>query len=271
MPELPEVQTILDALTPLILNIPIRDVLIHWPGVVDRPPTDVFRAELRGRAVISTWRRGKYMLFGLDDGNTLVMHLRMTGKMRVVPSTAALHKHDRLSLRLANDHDWRFKDQRKFGRAYLVADAAEMIAKLGPEPLGDDFTAAYLHDHIAQRRAPIKSLLLDQRLVAGIGNIYADEILFMAHIHPRRPGADLSLDDTRKLVEAIRHVLQQALAEMGTTLRDYRRPDGSPGAFQNHLQVFRRTGQPCYACGAPIQRIVVGGRSTHFCPREQPA
>ncbi len=270
MPELPEVQTILDALTPLILHQTIHDIHIHWPGVVDRPPTEVFRAELRGRSVVKSKRRGKYMLFGLDDGQTLIMHLRMTGKMRVVPAQSPLQRHDRLSFAFENGQTWHFNDQRKFGRAYLVADAAEIVSKLGPEPLGADFTPANFHARIARRRAPIKSLLLDQRLVAGIGNIYADEALYRARIHPLRTGAELSLADAATLVDAIRQVLQQALAEMGTTLRDYRRPDGSAGSFQNSLSVFRRTGQPCLSCGAPISRIVVGGRSTHFCPREQP-
>ncbi len=269
MPELPEVQTILDALLPHIVERTIQDVLLHWPGVVDRPPADVFVAEMRGRRILAGRRRGKYLLFALDDGNTLIMHLRMTGEMRVVPAGQPLHAHDRLSFVLDNGQAWRFKDMRKFGRAYLVAGADEIIGKLGPEPLGPAFTAPALRARLQRRRAPIKSLLLDQRLVAGIGNIYADEALYRAGIHPLRLGADLRPEEVERLVEAVQQVLRQALAEMGTTLRDYRRPDGSVGSFQNSLMVFRRTGQPCYTCGAPIQRIVVGGRSTHFCPQEQ--
>lgn len=269
MPELPEVQTIMDALLPSILQQRIDDVSILWEGVIDRPPAAVFVDWMRGRQVVKADRRGKYMLFGLDDDRTLVMHLRMTGEMRVTPAAEPYHKHDRLVFHLENGRDWRFKDMRKFGRAYLVEDAQEVIWKLGPEPLADDFSADYLADKLKGRTAPIKSLLLDQRLVAGIGNIYADEALFRARIHPLREGGSLRMHELCDLVMAIKDVIAQALSEMGTTLRDYRRPDGSAGEFQNSLQVFRRTGEPCPSCGMPISRIVVGGRSTHFCPKEQ--
>ncbi len=269
MPELPEVQTILDALAPLILEQKIQSVTALWPPVVDRPELALFTTWLQGRRVMAVDRRGKYMLFRLDDDRWLVMHLRMTGKMRVEDATAPIRPHDRLILHLADGRDWRFEDQRKFGRVYLVEDHAEVTGKLGPEPLTDAFNPEYLARRLAKRTAPIKSLLLDQRIVAGIGNIYADESLFRARIHPLRPGGSLSSGELHLLVEAVKVVLSQALAEMGTTLRDYRRPDGSVGAFQNKLMVFRRTDQPCFSCGAPIQRIIVGGRSTHFCPREQ--
>ncbi|HEY53772.1 MAG TPA: bifunctional DNA-formamidopyrimidine glycosylase/DNA-(apurinic or apyrimidinic site) lyase [Caldilineae bacterium] len=269
MPELPEVQTILEALAPSILEQPIDDVSVLWPGVIDRPPPSVFVDWMRGRRVVNINRRGKYMLFGLDDERTLVMHLRMTGEMRMTPAAEPYHKHDRLAFHLANGRDWRFKDMRKFGRAYLVEDPEEVIWKLGPEPLSAAFSADYLAARLRGRTAPIKSLLLDQRLVAGIGNIYADESLFRARIHPLREGGSLRMVEISALVGATRDVIQQALAEMGTTLRDYRRPDGSVGEFQNSLQVFRRTGEPCPSCGTPISRIVVGGRSTHFCANEQ--
>ncbi len=209
------------------------------------------------------------MLFRLDDERWLIVHLRMTGKMRVTPADTPLRPHDRLIFHLANQQEWRFEDQRKFGRVYLVEDAEAVIGKLGPEPLKEDFDAAYLTRVLARRTAPIKSLLLNQRIVAGIGNIYADESLFRARIHPTRRGGSLSADEIERLVAAIKEVLMQALSEMGTTLRDYRRPDGTVGAFQNRLQVFQRTSEPCPACGTPIQRIVVGGRSTHFCPHDQ--
>ncbi len=269
MPELPEVQTILDALTPLLLHQPIAAVIVRWEGVIDRLPAAVFAAEMQGRCIVAVERRGKYMLFRLDDDRWLVMHLRMTGEMRVVLPSEPLAAHDHLIFRLANGREWRFHDTRKFGRAHLVSHAEEVIGKLGPEPLSDRFTAASLAAALAGRKAPIKSLLLDQRLIAGIGNIYADEALFHARIHPLRPGGSLQPAELEALVTAIRTVIRQALAEMGTTLRDYRRPDGSFGNFQNSLQVFRRTGEPCPSCGAPISRIVVGGRSTHFCPQEQ--
>lgn len=269
MPELPEVQTILDAIAELILDQPIADVIVGWEGVIDRPPLPVFINDLRGRRVTDVERRGKYMLFHLDDGRWLVMHLRMTGSMRVASPSQPRDKHDHLILKLEDGREWRFNDTRKFGRAYLAWDPAEVTHRLGPEPLSDDFSSPYLAEVLSGRRAPIKSLLLDQRLVAGIGNIYADEALYRARIHPLRPGGSLDVNEVAAVAAAVKSVLAQALTEMGTTLRDYRRPDGSMGSFQNSLQVFRRTGEPCPTCGAPIRRIIVGGRSTHFCPQEQ--
>jgi formamidopyrimidine-DNA glycosylase len=270
MPELPEVQTVLDAIAPLIIGQTIVGVLVGWEGVVGGPPLPIFCRELVGRSVVGVERRGKYMLFRLDDGRWLVMHLRMTGQMRVVLASTPRDKHDHLSFRLQDGREWRFNDSRKFGRAWLVAEPSEVTRTLGPEPLGDDFSAGYLAQALAGRRAPIKSLLLDQRLAAGIGNIYADEALYRAGIHPLRPGGSLNEQEMARLAGAIKAVLRQALAEHGTTLRDYRRPDGSIGSFQNSLQVFRRAGEPCPGCGAAIRRLVVGGRSTHFCPEEQP-
>lgn len=269
MPELPEVQTIAAALAHLVVGRVILDVNVRWPGVVDRPDVETFTTALRGRRVTAVSRRGKYLQCALDDGRWLLFHLRMTGEMRVLPATTALDPHEHLILHLENGLDWRFKDTRKFGRAYLVADPAEVVGKLGPEPLDPAFSPAYLAQALAGRKAPIKSLLLDQRLVAGLGNIYADEALFRARIHPLRPGGSLEPAEIVGLVEAIREVITQAVADMGTTLRDYHRPDGSVGRFQNRLQVFRRQGEPCPVCGAPVQRIVVGGRSTHFCSHEQ--
>lgn len=269
MPELPEVQTILDAIAVLIIDQPIADVIVGWEGVIDRPPLPVFVNELRGRHVTGVERRGKYMLFRLDDGRWLVMHLRMTGRMRVAAASEPRDRHDHLILQLEDGREWCFNDTRKFGRAYLVTDPADITHRLGPEPLSDDFSPAYLTAALTGRRAPIKSLLLDQRLVAGIGNIYADEALYRARVHPLRPGGSLDAQEVAEVAAAVKSVLAQALTEMGTTLRDYRRPDGSVGSFQNSLQVFRRTGEPCPTCGAPIRRIIVGGRSTHFCPEEQ--
>ncbi|NOX61064.1 MAG: bifunctional DNA-formamidopyrimidine glycosylase/DNA-(apurinic or apyrimidinic site) lyase [Chloroflexi bacterium] len=269
MPELPEVQTILDALAPLIWEQVIVDVSVLWPGVVDRPSVDEFVAAVRGRRVVQTSRRGKYMLFQLDDACWLIMHLRMTGNMRVVFREEPVQPHDRLVFHLENGRDWRFNDTRKFGRAYLVSDPDEVVGKLGPEPLDESFSAAYFIEKLAGRRAAIKTLLLDQRIVAGVGNIYADEALFRARVHPLRAAGSLQPREIAALVDAVKGVIAQALDEMGTTLRDYRRPDGSVGEFQNSLQVFRRTGRPCPRCGAMIERIVVGGRATHFCPVEQ--
>ena len=269
MPELPEVQTVLDALTPLVIGHRIIDVTALWERVIDRPSLPTFRQGLIHRAVVEGQRRGKYLLFRLDNDRWLVMHLRMTGELYMATEATPLDRHDRLILHLTDGSQWRFKDQRKFGRVYLIDHPHEIVGKLGPEPLSDALSAEYLAARLAQRAAPIKSLLLDQTLIAGLGNIYVDESLFRARLHPLRRGGSLTVSELDALVEAIRAVIHQALAEMGTTLRNYRRPDGSIGEFQNSLHVFRRTGKPCPLCGTPIQRIVVGGRSTHFCPYDQ--
>ncbi len=270
MPELPEVQTIAMALAGLVVERTIGDVSARWPGIVDRPDVATFVATMRGRRVTAVSRRGKYLQCALDNDLWLLMHLRMTGEMRVLPATVAFDPHEHLIFHLEHGLDWRFRDTRKFGRVYLVADPAEVVGQLGPEPLDPAFSPTYLAQALAGRKAPIKSLLLDQRLVAGLGNIYADEALFRARIHPLRGGGSLKPTELTALVEAIRDVITQAIAEMGTTLRDYHRPDGSVGHFQNRLQVFRRQGEPCPRCGAILQRLIVGGRSTHFCPHDQP-
>ncbi len=270
MPELPEVETVLRTLEPRLHGRAVQDVRCTWPRLIETPALPEFQAGLMGRRFCTFRRRGKYMLFGLDDGQTLVVHLRMTGDLRLWPRERAADtppdKHTHLILTLDGGDELRYRDPRKFGRFWLVPDPDLVVGKLGPEPLDPAFTPQDLARRLAGRRAPIKALLLDQRILAGVGNIYADEALFRAGIDPRRPAGSLQAEEVAALHAALREVLAQAVQARGSSLRDYAPPDGTPGTYQEQHQVFRRTGQPCPRCGTPIQRVTVAQRSTHFCP-----
>ena len=270
MPELPEVETIVNQLRPCLLERRIVAVWIGWERIVDRPPAEIFCQRLRGQTFADARRRGKFLLFPLHGGDTLLVHLRMTGNLLLQPSSVEPDQHTHAVLTLDDGHCLHYRDVRKLGRLYLVDDPQEVIGGLGPEPLAADFDAAALAARLAGRRARIKSLLLDQHILAGLGNIYADEALFRAGIHPLRPGHSLTVAEIARLHTAIRAVLSEAIAARGSTLRDYRSAEGQPGRFQERLRVFRREGEPCPRCRTPLARIRVGGRSTYFCPRCQP-
>ena len=269
MPELPEVETTIQELRPDLLGRRIEGVEALWPGVVAMPPLPDFERRLQVRRIIALGRRGKFILLSLDSGDTLIVHLRMTGHLGVVdPETPPL-KHLRLRFSLDDGRELRFTDARMFGRAYLVSDPQEVLGALGPEPFDPTFTPQALAERLNGRRAPVKSLLLDQRLIAGIGNLYADEALFYAGISPRRPAASLSLEEFARLHLAMQRVLWEGIEDRGTSVDNYRRPDGSKGNHGERLAVYGRTGQPCPRCGTAIERTVIGGRGTHYCPRCQ--
>jgi formamidopyrimidine-DNA glycosylase len=274
VPELPEVETYMRALAPQLKGKEIVDAQIFWPRIVAQPDPSLFLDLIRGRRFDTFGRRGKYMLFGLDSAETLIIHLRMTGELRVQPAHVDLDKHTHLLLNLKGGERIHYRDQRKFGRVWLVDDVESVLHKLGPEPLSEDFSAARLAIALAGRSAPIKALLLDQSIVAGVGNIYADEALFRAGINPRRPSGHLDESALARLHEAVCWVLQMGIDLRGSSLgsgpQNYLPPNGIPGAAQESHQVFRRTGQPCPRCGQPIQRIVIAQRSTHFCAQCQP-
>ena len=273
MPELPEVETFVAELRPHLVGRRIASARVLWPRTIAGSDPETFEVHLAGQQITALDRRGKYLLCRLESGDTLIVHLRMTGRLEIVPphSPALSDPHVRAWFGLADGDYLVFNDTRKFGRIWLVADAQQVLLALGPEPLAWDFTAAVLGERLRGRRAAIKALLLDQTVIAGLGNIYADEALFLAGIHPLRPGGSLSDDEVRRLHEAIRQVLAEAIGQRGTTLRDYRPPYGAQGAFQNQLRVYQQTGQPCSRCGTSIQRIRVTQRSTHFCPSCQPS
>ncbi|MCC6454892.1 MAG: bifunctional DNA-formamidopyrimidine glycosylase/DNA-(apurinic or apyrimidinic site) lyase [Caldilineaceae bacterium] len=276
MPELPEVETYVRELEPELTGRTITAARVFWSRTIAEPLAEEFPARIAGLGFDTFERRGKYMLLGMSDGSTLIVHLRMTGKLLILPSEREPDKHTHVVMELDNGLTLHYNDPRKFGRIWLVPDRTTVLAKLGPEPLADEFEIDDFGARLVGRTAPIKALLLDQRLVAGVGNIYADEALFRAHIHPGRAGGSLTPDEIERLHAAVRDVLAAGIRRRGSTLggsslQNYLRPGGLPGDFQNEFLVFRRTGQPCLVCGTPIARIVIAQRSTHFCPTCQPA
>jgi formamidopyrimidine-DNA glycosylase len=266
MPELPEVETIKNELLPHVLGRKINSVDIFWEKMVRQPSVTEFRSRVIGRGITGLSRRGKYLFFHLGSGDVLVMHMKMTGSLLVDPTD---HRFTRAILHLDNGVAIHFWDPRKFGVMWLDKDETAVEAMLGPEPLGDDFTSEVLAGLLRQRTAPIKPVLLDQSIIAGIGNMYADEALFEAKIHPLKPAGKLSGDDIERLHDAIRHVLRKALKKKGASVRNYIRPDGSPGTAHDEFNVAHGVGKNCPRCGTSIQRIVVRGRGTYLCPKCQ--
>ncbi len=268
MPELPEVETVRRELIPLLVGKHITRVDIRWPRLVDRPTVEEFVHHLTGRAIVDIRRRGKFLIFDLDTGQHWIVHLRMTGRF-YLRDTAQPDKHTHALLFLSDERVLHYRDQRKFGRFYLVSDAEEVVGSLGPEPLGDTWQPHDLAEALKRHRAAIKSLLLDQRIVAGLGNIYADEALFLAGIHPARPGHTLTAEEVQRLHRAVRQVLEEAIAARGSSVSTYVPPSERRGSYQQQRRVYHRAGASCPRCGTPIERIKISGRSTHFCPRCQ--
>jgi formamidopyrimidine-DNA glycosylase len=271
MPELPEVETVARGLQASLVGRTIAGVEVRWPRSVIPPDPTAFARRLMGQTVTSVGRRGKWLVIALSDGDTLLVHLRMTGQLVLEAGEGPDDQHVRVLFLLEDGGRLRFSDMRKFGRLWLVDDPAAALGALGPEPLGDGFTAARLGEMLARRRGRIKSLLLDQRFLAGLGNIYADEALWQACIHPLRQADSLSPAEVRRLHRAIRSVLRAAISSGGTTLPDrtYRQTDGRSGEFASRLAVYGQEGQSCPRCGTPIERVMVNQRGTHFCPRCQ--
>lgn len=240
------------------------------PLLLDRPLAAI-RAELTGRSIREVGRRGKYLLFFLDSGRIWTAHLRMTGRLVWRASDAPPEPFERGRVRFASGFDLRWCDLRKFGRWAIVSCAGELDAKLGPEPLDDEFTPEFLEAALRRHRAPVKAVLLDQRRVAGLGNIYADEALFAAGVRPDTPAHMLDKEAVERLHRAIREVVERGIEHRGASFRDYADVQGEEGNEQMYVRVFRRTGKPCYQCGTPVVRVVLAGRGTHYCPRCQPA
>jgi formamidopyrimidine-DNA glycosylase len=270
MPELPEVETVVRALRQPLLGRTITEVRNYWPRHIATPSLAELQRRIHGRRITAVNRRGKYLLFPLDDGQTLIIHLKMSGHLAVVSSQSPSDKYTHTIFALENGQELRFRDMRKFGKVYLVEDVAEIVGGLGPEPLEDEFTVAVLQERLNGRQRALKPLLLDQSFIAGVGNIYADEALFYAGLHPERRAHRLTQAEIEALYAAVQKVLRLGIEREGASIDKYTKPDGSKGDMQNAVAVFRRTGQPCYQCETPIIRIVLGGRSTHFCPTCQP-
>lgn len=271
MPELPEVETVARGLRAPLIGRSIVSVTVSWPRTIARPDVDEFVSRIVGCRVVSVDRRGKYIVITLNQGHILI-HLKMSGRLLVLSAGIPPDPHVRLCFRLDDGRQLHFRDVRKFGRVYWVDDPAQVTAGLGPEPLSADFTLDQFRRLLARRSGRLKSLLLNQEFVAGLGNIYADEALFSARLHPLRRADSLTPEEQESLHGAIRSVLGQAVLSRGTTLDDggYVDADGQPGGFQGRIAVYGRGGELCLRCQTPVERIVVGGRSTHFCPSCQP-
>jgi formamidopyrimidine-DNA glycosylase len=268
VPELPEVETIRAQLAPRLEGRTLVRVEILDPRLTR--PYDLFEVteELEGDTVLSVERRGKYLVLRLESGLDLLVHLRMTGSFGFAPVS-----HERAVFLLDDGSRLGYRDVRRFG-TWLVVEPGELepylAGKNGPEPLGRRFTAAWLAGQLARRRAPLKAVLLDQRVVAGLGNIYADEALWRARLNPEQPANGLDEDEVARLRRAIRAALRAGIERQGSTLRDYATPDGSAGSMQDEFRVYGRDGLPCPRCRTEIAKTRVGGRGTWFCPRCQP-
>ncbi len=274
MPELPEVETYVRELEPELAGRTVVSAAVTWRKTIAEPSVEQFSNAIVGQKFVSFGRRGKFMLLGLEGGDCLIVHLRMTGKLLVQAPDTPVDKHTHVVLELDDGRQLHYNDARKFGRLWLVHDTEPVLQKLGPEPFSHDFNIGWFAERLAGRKASIKALLLDQSVVAGVGNIYADEALFDAGIHPVRAGGTLEESEIEQLAESVRDVLQRGIDRQGSSLGDsgaqnYVRPGGEAGGFQEEHKVFRRTGKPCFVCDTPIERIVLAQRSTHFCPNCQ--
>lgn len=269
MPELPEVQTVVDTLKPRVLGQRIAQVLLHRSDVLTPRETDL-PARLTGRAVKSIERRGKRIVFTLDNGERFYIHLGMTGRLSVQAASEPLIPHTHLVIKLGGHgaSELRFSDPRRFGGIWWLGNEEIGDADMGPEPLRT--RPDQLAKRLSKTTRAIKNALLDQTVLAGLGNIYVDESLFAAGIHPLTQADALSREQVARLNRAIKSTLRRALRHRGSTLRDYRDAEGAAGAFQKLHRVYDRAGKPCRRCRTPIERIVLGGRSTHFCPKCQP-
>lgn len=270
MPELPEVETIRRGLDRVLPGKTISAVDIRYGGMIKDPATREVTAQLPGRRITGTGRRGKYLLIYFHDETALVIHLRMTGRLVYAQGLATIDKHTHVIFSFSDGSTLAFSDVRKFGTIWWLPvirlPEIKGMATLGPEPLSEDFHFTYLDTEVEKRTANIKALLLNQQFIAGLGNIYADETLHRAGIHPDRRARTLTQAERKALFSAIREVLAEAIICRGTSMSDYRDASGALGEFQNRLQVYGRRDESCRRCGQKICRIVVAGRGTHYCP-----
>ena len=276
MPELPEVETVARDLRPRILGATITGARVSWARTLRTHTPEAFGEAIAGRRVEAVWRRAKQIVIDLSGDAALTIHLKMTGQLFVVPAETPVDPYVRLVLELADGREVRFRDIRKFGKIGLYGrdpvtgdlvtevGGSAVFAALGPEPLDPAFTVRDFRRRLRKRSGRLKPLLLDQSFIAGVGNIYADEALWAARLHPLRTAGTLRPRDERHLYDEVRRILAEAVVRRGSSIDDYTAPDGD-GSMQEHLQVYQRTGEPCPRCGRPVKRIVIGARSTHFC------
>jgi formamidopyrimidine-DNA glycosylase len=271
MPELPEVETIRRKLEPHLIGRRFDRVEIEDARLVRPFEPQAVAAELEGERVSALERRGKYLVVRFESGRALLIHLRMTGSLRHAASGDALHddRHRRAVVNLDDGSDVAYRDVRRFG-TWLLLEPGELepylAQKVGVEPLERGFTALRLTQRLQGRRAPVKAALLDQRTVAGLGNIYVDEALWRAKIHPLRPAESLDENEVARLTRGVKEALRAGVRRQGASLRDYATPDGGRGTMQDRFHVYGRAGEPCHRCGTPIDKIRAGGRGTWYCP-----
>lgn len=270
MPELPEVETVRSGIAPHLVGWTIVQVVIRQPRLRWPIPADL-AVQLPGQTIRRVERRAKYLLLRVEAG-TVILHLGMTGRLRILPVAAPLQKHDHVDLILANGQCLRFNDSRRFGALLWTTEAPErhpLLAMLGPEPLDEAFTGADLYQRARDRCLAVKPFIMDPHVVVGVGNIYASESLFAAGIHPLRPAGQVTLNEYERLAVAIKEILNEAIRQGGTTLRDFFGGEGEPGYFRQALRVYDRRSLSCTVCGEPIQHCRIGQRATYYCPRCQ--
>jgi formamidopyrimidine-DNA glycosylase len=273
LPELPEVETVRQTLHPLIVGKTMQQITVLLPRIIQKPKDiSLFCQHLVGTTVTDVQRRGKFLKMVCHPW-VIVSHLRMEGKYRVAARDEPIEKHTHVRFQFTDGSELRYRDVRQFGTMHLLPAGEEEhhlpLQGLGPEPLSDQFTLAWFQQTLLQRKTNIKALLLNQKYLVGLGNIYVDESLFAAAIHPARRAATLSSAESERLYDSIRETLTHALEAGGSSVRSYQNGQGEQGMFQQQLQVYGRKNQPCPRCGTPIQRIVVAGRGTHLCPHCQ--
>jgi formamidopyrimidine-DNA glycosylase len=270
MPELPEVETTLRGIAPHWVGQRVEDVIVREPRL--RWPVTHALTEIKGQRCVSASRRGKYLLFLMESGATVMMHLGMSGSLRVVPVSTPWRKHDHVAITLPEGQQLRLHDPRRFGAVLMIDGPPEehaLLCELGPEPLSDAFSAQHLFDSSRGKAAAVKTFIMDSHQVVGVGNIYACESLFMAGIHPEKPAGKVTLPRYAKLHAAICEVLSASIEMGGTTLRDFVRDTGEPGYFKQSLRVYDREGEPCRQCSSLVKRKVLGQRSTFYCGKCQ--
>jgi formamidopyrimidine-DNA glycosylase len=267
VPELPEVETIKNELSPHVIGRRFTGVTVRDAKLVRQPSAEEFRQKLTGKRIIGLERRGKYLIFHLSGNIVLIIHLRMTGALLLNPEQA--NPYTKVIFHLDNGSQLIFTDRRRLGATWLVENELTITGKLGPEPLTPEFTTESLAKRLQSHKAPIKAVLLDQAFIAGIGNMYADEALFAARIHPLREANSLSSQEIETLHKAIVYILQSAINNKGASVDTYKRPDGELGTAHSNFSVAHRGGEPCPICGTPIQRLAIRNRGSYFCPNCQ--
>jgi len=264
MPELPEVETFARQLKPELIGKTIISADLRWSRTLATPSPRKFKEQVQGQKILDIGRRAKYLIIKLKDYN-LIIHLRMSGDLLIRNSTIKALKHDRLIIKLSGNKALAFNDTRKFGRVWLTANPMDVLGKLGPEPFSQELTPQWLYEALQSKHRQLKPLLLDQTFIAGLGNIYTDEALHIARLHPAAPSDSVNRKQAQALHEAIRTVLKQGIGNNGASIDwAYR-----GGQFQHYFRVYDQEGKPCPRCGTQIQKIIIGQRGTHICPRCQ--